>query len=65
MTELAEAIDALHRAGWCVGDTAFASEAGGRVWLVSGRNGENVIRAERATVVEAWRNVSLRRACNK
>jgi hypothetical protein len=45
----------LHAAGWCVGDTAFVTEASTLIWLVSGRNGENVIRAEGLTQAAAWR----------
>ena len=43
-----QALKLLHAAGWNVGDTAFLTEAGALVWLVSGVNGENVIRAEGA-----------------
>ena len=32
----------------------FATTDGGRVWAVSGRNGENLIRAEGASEAEAW-----------
>jgi hypothetical protein len=52
-----QALKLLHAADWCVGDTAFATEAGALVWLVSGRNGENVIRAEGSTQAAAWRAV--------
>jgi hypothetical protein len=39
-----------------VGDTAFHDvEDGGQVWVVIGTNGENQIRAEGPTRVEAWR----------
>jgi hypothetical protein len=44
----------LHQAGWTSGDTAFLGADSGIVWLVSGRNGENLIRAEGATRDEAW-----------
>jgi hypothetical protein len=47
-------MDQLHAAGWSIGDTAFVTEAGALVWLVSGRNGENVIRAEGPTQAAAW-----------
>jgi hypothetical protein len=47
------AIARLHRAGWSIGSTAFAG-LGGRVWCVSGTNGENRIVAEGATELEAW-----------
>jgi hypothetical protein len=46
---------ALHTAGWSIGDTAFVGLDGSRRWLVSGSNGENLIRAEGATKDEAWR----------
>ncbi len=44
----------LHRAGWSIGDTASRGEDGQLVWLVSGSNGENLIRAEGATSAAAW-----------
>jgi len=50
----ADAIDQLHASGWSVGDTAFVGEGGSLVWVVTGHNGENVIRAEGATYREAW-----------
>jgi hypothetical protein len=55
MSELSweESYDRLHRAGWSIGDAAFAGPAG-RVWVVSGRNGENLIRAEGPTEAIAW-----------
>lgn len=49
-----EAIDQLHRAGWSIGDTAFTTDAEGVKWVVSGSNGENLIRAEGSTRSEAW-----------
>jgi hypothetical protein len=52
---ITNALDQLHRAGWSIGSTAFGSTAGGLVWVVSGVNGENGIRAEGATEGEAWR----------
>jgi hypothetical protein len=45
---------ASHRAGWTIGDAAFRLDDGRIVWLVSGQNGENLIRAEGATAAEAW-----------
>lgn len=39
----------LCRAGWSVGDCA----AGG-LWLVTGTNGENVVRASAESQAEAW-----------
>jgi hypothetical protein len=55
-----QALKLLHAAGWSVGDTAFVTEAGTLVWLVSGRNGENVIRAEGPT-----QGTTLRAACDQ
>jgi hypothetical protein len=52
--EIGDATDALRRAGWSVGDAAFTGP-GGLVWLVSGHNGENLIRAEEPTRADAWR----------
>jgi hypothetical protein len=49
-----EAIHQLHRAGWSIGDTAFTTAAGVVAWVVSGTNGENLIRAEGSTRDEAW-----------
>jgi hypothetical protein len=49
-----EALARLHRAGRSIGDAAFAVEGGGLVWIVSGRNGENLIRAEGPTRDGAW-----------
>jgi hypothetical protein len=43
----------LHRSGWTIGDTTF-SDGDGLVWLITGLNGENCIRAEGATQAEAW-----------
>ena len=43
----------LHRAGWTIGDATVATSEG-LVWLVWGRNGENLIRAEGRTRDEAW-----------
>jgi hypothetical protein len=49
-----ESRDRLHRAGWSIGD------AGGRTsWIVSGTNGENVIRAEGRSQAEAWYRATL------
>jgi hypothetical protein len=41
--------------GQLIGDAAVVTEAGVLVWLVSGRNGENVIKAEGPTQVATWR----------
>lgn len=35
----------LHRAGWSIGDFAARTEAGLLVWVVTGTNGDNPIRA--------------------
>ena len=43
----------LHRAGWSVGDVGTS-----RGWLVTGTNGENIIRAAAPTLAEAWRLAS-------
>jgi hypothetical protein len=53
--DITEAFDRLKRAGWSIGEAARLSRDGGLVWLVSGRNGENVIRAEGASQAAAWR----------
>ena len=37
-----------------MGIAAFAGASGGVVWVVSGRNGENLMRAEGATSAAAW-----------
>jgi hypothetical protein len=44
-----ESFARLHAAGWSVGEVRAGSS-----WIVSGTNGENVLRAERATSAEAW-----------
>jgi hypothetical protein len=43
----------LHRSGWTIGDPAFG-DGNDLVWLVTGSNGENLIRGEGATGAEAW-----------
>jgi hypothetical protein len=43
----------LRQAGWSVGETAF-SGPGGTTWVVSGSNGENLIRASGPTADAAW-----------
>jgi hypothetical protein len=50
-----ELLAPLHRAGWSIGDTAFSTESGGLAWVVSGSNGEDLIRAEGPTRDVAWR----------
>lgn len=52
--ESAESYARLHRAGWSAGDAAFVGEAGTLVWIVTGHNGENLIRAEGRTREAAW-----------
>ena len=50
-----ESLDPLHRAGWSVCDTAFGPN-NAPAWLVTGNNGENVVRAEGRSRAEAyWR----------
>jgi hypothetical protein len=44
-----ESRDRLHRAGWSVGEIATAA-----CWVVSGTNGQNLLRAEGAGQAEAW-----------
>jgi hypothetical protein len=58
MPSTAEIIKPLRRAGWSLGDTAFHTVGGRLVWVVSGTNSENRIRAEGATSVEAWRGAA-------
>jgi hypothetical protein len=48
-----ESFARLHRAGWSIGDAAYV-EHGVLVWLVTGTNGENLIRAEGPTRAAAW-----------
>jgi hypothetical protein len=43
----------LHRAGWSIGDTAFAGP-GGLTWLVYGTQGGYELRVEAARRTEAW-----------
>jgi hypothetical protein len=47
-----DSIDALRRAGWSVGDAA-STGPDGPVWLITGHNGENLIRAEGPTRADA------------
>jgi hypothetical protein len=54
--EIAAALDRLQVGVWSIGDTAFHDvDRGGIIHVVIGSNGENQIRAEGATRVEAWR----------
>ena len=41
-----ESLANLHRSGWTIGDCAVFNTKGEIVWVVSGRNGENLIRTE-------------------
>jgi hypothetical protein len=49
----------VHRAGWSVGEARLLTAAG-RVWLVTGANGENALSARGRTQAEAGR-----RACQQ
>jgi hypothetical protein len=49
-----ESLANLHRSGWTIGDCAVFNTKGETVWIVSGRNGENVIRNEGPTDRWAW-----------
>jgi hypothetical protein len=49
-----ERLDELRLAGWSVGDAAFTGGDGTLLWVVTGSNGENLIRAEGATRAAAW-----------
>jgi hypothetical protein len=40
----------LHRSGWSIGEVGTSQE-----WVVTGTNGENVIRACGATLADAYR----------
>ncbi len=44
----------LHQAGWSVGDAALVGASGTLVWIVTGHNGENLIRAEGPSRKAAW-----------
>ena len=44
----------LHKAGWSIGDTAFAGKDG-ISWLVYGTNGDHTIQANGKTQEEAWK----------
>jgi hypothetical protein len=48
-----ESLIRLHRAGWTVVCTAFRGEDG-RVWIVSGYNGENQVLTISPDRDEAW-----------
>lgn len=53
-----ESLIRLHRAGWEVTCTAFRGEAG-RVWIVSGYNGENQVLTSSGDRDEAWWHACL------
>jgi hypothetical protein len=53
LPRVADCFTRLRRSGWSVGETAFSTEGGGLVSIVTGTNGENAIRAEGATAREA------------
>jgi len=54
MTTVDHCHDALHSAGWSVGEVRITTASGVPSWLVSGTNGENRIEAREATQSEAW-----------
>lgn len=48
--------EALHRAGWSIGDSAYLDPSTGlQIWQVLGTNGEDAIDAQVPTQVESWR----------
>jgi len=49
-----ESFARLHQAGWTIDETGGAG-----LWLVTGTNGENVIRAQGRTQTEAWYRATL------
>ena len=56
MTRSPTCSTSFHAGGWNVSVTAFFDvEDGGQVWVVTGTNGENRLRAKGATCAEAWR----------
>ncbi len=52
----------LHKAGWSIGDTAFAGKEG-ISWLVCGTKGDHSIRAEGKSQVEAWKAMQAYQIC--
>ncbi len=48
-------MDALRRAGWSLGHVTLERPDGSISCLVTGSNGENLIRVEAPTQTEAWR----------
>ncbi len=52
---VAAMMDALRRAGWSLGHVTLARPDGSSSCLVSGHDGEDLIRVEGPTQSEAWR----------
>jgi hypothetical protein len=53
--DVIESMVALNRAGWVIGDIVFVNRSDEWLWIVSGHNGENLIRTTGVTQDEAWR----------
>ena len=49
-----ESFARLHQAGWSIGETGSVG-----LWMVTGTNGENMIRAQGRTRTEAWYRAAL------
>lgn len=49
----------LHRSGWHLRVVVLTDTSGRTVWEVSGRRGENEIKAEGATRFEAWHKAAF------
>ena len=58
--DIAAALDRLHAGGCSIGDTAFFVEGGGLVHVITGSNGENMIRARRAPRRDVGRSTGPR-----
>jgi hypothetical protein len=56
MNSADDCFEALHRAGWSLGEVALKLPDGRHVWYVNGTRGENVIRAQHPTQADAWRD---------
>jgi len=52
----------VHRAGWSIGDTAFAGKEG-ISWLVYGTKGDHSIQAKGKSQVEAWKAMQAYSIC--
>ncbi|MHC5540845.1 hypothetical protein ACYOEI_21700, partial [Singulisphaera rosea] len=50
-----DSMDILARSGWLIHDFVIEGETGTVLWLVSGSNGENLIRSRGPTAEIAWR----------